>query len=604
MPALVDTSIRLLGQEPLAGRVPSGDLYKLAELLDGAGFAYLDVSGGGCFEAAVRRGVESPWERIRAIKLRTKTPLALALRGRFLVGTHPVEDEIIRRFIACAAANGIDIFRLDDPMNDVGNLREAAEAVLAAGKQFEGGLVYSPGRAGDTELLVQQARKLPEIGATRVVLHDPTGSLPPNRAHELVKILKEESGLPVAVYCQGAGGNALASSIEAARAGAELIACSIYPIALTLHRAPGEVLAQTLEGLGFDCKVDAEVLWQASDLVDEHIGDELIAPLAPRIAARAAEYGFPPGIVAALDAHLQTYSAADLLDEVLDELNRIRQDLGSPPLASPTVQILGWQALIHVLSANRYQTVVDELPPLVRGEYGRTPDEIDPTVKRAIELRSAEVATPKAPPSWEELRERASGLASSDEELLLLRFFDQEAEPLLRAIRSRTSPDIEFFGGTVERGRADRIREIVQIVQETGVGEVSIEDDDMRVTVRSRSDRPGEQAGGEGAPLAPAEFGETPEMRPTEGMLAVTSPMVGTFYRSPSPESPPFVQLGDTVEAGQTVCILEAMKLMNEVKTEDTGIVRRICKEDGDPVQFGDLLVELEPLAGKPLDNY
>jgi oxaloacetate decarboxylase alpha subunit len=600
MPALVDTSIRLLGQEPLAGRVPSGDLYKLAELLDSAGFAYLDVSGGGCFEAAVKRGVESPWERIRAIKMRTKTPLALALRGRFLVGTHPVDDDIIRSFIACAAANGIDVFRLDDPMNDVDNLRAAADAVLAAGKELEGGLVYSPGRAGDTELLVEQARKLPALGAARVVLHDPTGSLPPNRAHELVEKLKAESGLPVAVYCQGAGGNALASSIEAARAGAELIACSIYPIALTLHRAPGEVLAQTLAGLGFDCKVDAEVLWQASDLVDEHIGDEVITPLAPRIAARAAEYGFPSGIVAALDAHLKNYSAADLLDDVLDELNLIRQELGSPPLASPTVQILGWQALVHVLSANRYQTVVDELPPLVRGEYGRTPDEIDPTVKRAIELCSAEAKEPKPAPTLDELRERSAGLAASDEELLLLRFFDQEAEPLLRAIRSRTSPDIEFLGGAVERDRAERIRDIIHVVQETGVSEVTIEDDDMRVTVRSGA----EHAAGTAAPLASAEFEQTPEKRPTEGMIAVTSPMVGTFYRSPTPGTPPFVQLGETIEVGQSLCILEAMKLMNEVKADQGGIVRRVCKEVGDPVQFGDLLVELEPISGKPLDNY
>jgi oxaloacetate decarboxylase (Na+ extruding) subunit alpha len=600
VPALIDTSIRLLGQEPLAGRVPTGDLYKLAELLDGAGFAYLDVSGGGCFEAAVRRGVESPWERIRALKMRTSTPLAMALRGRFLVGSRPVDDEVIRRFVVCAAANGIDIFRLDDPLNDVSNLRVAAEAVTAAGKELEGGLVYSPGRGGDIELLIEQARKLPEIGAARVVLHDPTGSLPPNIAHELVERLKAESKLPVAVYCQGAGGYALASSIEAARAGAEMIACSIYPIALTLHRASGEVLATTLSGLGFDCKVDVEMLWQASDLVDEHIGDEVIAPLAPRIAARAAEYGFPPGIVAELDVHLQKYSAGDLIDEVLDELARVRQELGSPPLASPIVQILAWQALIHVLSASRYQTVVNELPPLIRGEYGRTPEEIDPTVKRAIELRSEASPQPAPAPTLEELREQSVGLAASDEELLLLRFFDQEAEPLLRAIRSRTEPDTLFFGGTVERDRSERIRDIVKVVQETGVSEVTIEDDDMRVTVRSA----GESGLRSQTPLAVDEPEQTPEIRPTEGMLAVSSPMVGTFYRSSNPSIPPFVQLGDTVEPGQTLCILEAMKLMNEVRSEDAGVVRRICKEDGAPVQFGDLLFELEPIGGKPLDAY
>jgi oxaloacetate decarboxylase alpha subunit len=601
VPGLVDTSIRLLGQDPLAGRIPTGDVYKLAELLDGAGFAYLDVSGGGCFEAAVRRGVESPWERIRALKLRTSTPLALAVRGRFLVGSHPVDDDIIRSFVACAAANGIDIFRLDDPLNDVDNLREAAAAVAAAGKEIEAGLVYSPGRAGDTELLVEQARKLPEIGAARVVLHDPTGSLPPNHAHELVERLGAESKLPVAVYCQGAGGYALAASIEAARAGAELIACSIYPIALTLHRAPGEVLASTLKGLGFDTKVDVETLWQASDLVDEHIGDDLIAPLAPRIAARAAEYGFPPGVVAELDLHLQSYSAADLLDEVLDELARVRQELGSPPLASPIVQILAWQSLIHVLSASRYQTVVDELPPLVRGEYGRTPDEIDATVKRAIELRAGETPIAATGPSLDELRERAAGLAASDEELLLLRFFDEKAEPLLRAIRSRTAPSAEAFAGAVERDRAQRIRDIVGVVQETGVAEVTIEDDDMRVTVRSAGER---AAAAPAAPLASVEPEQTPEIRPSEGMVAVTAPMVGTFYRSPSPGAAPFVQLGDTVEVGQAICILEAMKLMNEVKAESAGVVRRILKENGEPVQFGEMLMELEPIGAKPLDGY
>jgi pyruvate/oxaloacetate carboxyltransferase len=141
VPSLVDTTIRLLGQEPLAGRVPAAEQLRLAEILDKAGFAYLEVSGGGCFDAAVRRGVESPWERIRALKARVKTPLGLALRGRFLVGSRPVDADFARRFVASAAANGIDVFRLHDPLNDVSNLREAAEAIVAADRDFEAGLV-------------------------------------------------------------------------------------------------------------------------------------------------------------------------------------------------------------------------------------------------------------------------------------------------------------------------------------------------------------------------------------------------------------------------------------------------------------------------------
>ncbi len=153
MPALADTTIRLLGQEPLAGRMPVAEQFRLAEILDRAGFAYLEVSGGGNFESAVKRGVESPWERIRALKSRVKTPLGLALRGRFLVGSRPVDADFARRFVASAAENGIDVFRLHDPLNDMSNLREAAEAIVAAERDFEAGLVYSPGRTGELETL-------------------------------------------------------------------------------------------------------------------------------------------------------------------------------------------------------------------------------------------------------------------------------------------------------------------------------------------------------------------------------------------------------------------------------------------------------------------
>src|ERR687886_1650569 len=196
MPGLADTTVRLLGQEPLAGLLPTAEQLRIAEILDRAGLVYLEVSGGGCFESAVKRGVESPWERIRALKARVKTPLGLALRGRFLVGSRPVDAEFARRFVASAAANGIDVFRLHDPLNDVSNLREAAEAVVGAERDFEAGLVFSPGRTGEIDTLIERARILPELGAVRVLLHDPTGSLQPHRAEELVHALADSSGLP------------------------------------------------------------------------------------------------------------------------------------------------------------------------------------------------------------------------------------------------------------------------------------------------------------------------------------------------------------------------------------------------------------------------
>src|SRR5918999_4651591 len=323
MPALVDTTIRLLSQEPLAGRIPSAQLFALAEILDGAGFAYLEVSGGGVFDSSVRRGIETPWEHIRALKARTNTPLGLALRGRFLVGSRPVGADFVRRFVSSAAENGIDVFRLHDPLNDVSNLREAGEAIVAAGKEFHAGLVYSPGDNGQTDALVEQSRKLADLGAARALIHDPTGGLEPHQAGELVRRVAEASGVPVGLYCQGAGGSGLAAALEAARAGADLIATAVYPVALTLHRVSGESVASALQGRGRAGDVDVAKLWEASDLVDEHIGDEPVTPLAPRLAVRAAEFDLPAGLVAALDTHLRAHAAGDRLLEVIEELQQI-----------------------------------------------------------------------------------------------------------------------------------------------------------------------------------------------------------------------------------------------------------------------------------------
>ena len=602
MPQLVDTTIRLLSQEPLAGRVSAAGLYELAAELDKAGFACLEVSGGGCFDAAVRRGVESPWERIRSIRARCSTPLGMALRGRFLVGSRPVSSDLVRGFVASAAGSGIDVFRLHDPLNDLANLREAADAIRDAGKELSVGLVHSPGPTGETEVLLERAHHLVELGAARVLIHDPASSLDPAQARELVERVGEASGLPVGLHCQGAGGVGLAAAIEAVRAGAERIAVALYPIALSLHRVSAEALTKSLAGVGLDTGVDLRGLWRASELVDEALGDEPVPPLSPRVAVRAAEYTLPAGLVAELDVRLREHGSDDRLDEVLEELTRIRRECGWPPLASPIGQVIGSQALLHVLSAQRWRFVVDELRDLVEGRYGTPPGEVDATVTRAVELLGDGVERAEKPEELDELREDARGLAASEEELLLLALYGDDAEPLLRSVRSRGRRDESETTGLAP-GEAERLREIIRVVEESGISEVTIEEGEMRVTVR-RTDE-----GGEGpvlplpVPTAPVhEDPDGPTEPPQNDVIRVESPMVGTFYRAPQPDADPFVEEGDTVEAGQTLCILEAMKLMNEVKAESEGVVRRVCVENAAPVQYGDLLFELEPLNGRPLD--
>ena len=375
----------------------------------------------------------------------------------------------------------------------------------------------------------------------------------------------------------------------------------MYPLALALHRIAGESLVEALHGLDRETGVDVARVWEASDVVDEHIGDEPLAPLAPRIAVRAAEYDLPAGLVAALDPHLRAHAAGDRLLDTLTEVVRIREDAGWPPLAAPIGQILGSQALLNVLSARRYGTVLDEFRLLVTGAYGTTPGEIDPAVRRAIELLGGDApALDDDPPSVEDVREAADGLASSEEDLVLLAMFGEEAETLLQTIRQRHSREASLLGGDVDAQRGERIRELVKIVQESGVGEIEIEDEGMRVSVR-RADEPGTAAVPAVSGVALAEADLAAERAHAVGTIRVESPMVGVFYRASQPGAPPFVEVGDVVAAGQTLCVLEAMKLFNELKADADGRVRTIHADNGQAVEFGTLLFELDPIDAPPV---
>jgi oxaloacetate decarboxylase alpha subunit len=351
-----------------------------------------------------------------------------------------------------------------------------------------------------------------------------------------------------------------------------------------------------------DAGVNVEVLWEAAEIVDEFIGDDPITPVAPHIAVRAAQHELPAGLVAAIDTRLRAHGANDRLDEVLGELAVIRDEAGSPPVAAPIGQILASQAIVHVLSASRYQTVVDELRALLDGSFGTPPGAIDPTVQRAVSLVSAGIPDGEPAPDLDAIRKDAAGLAASEEELLLLALFGEEAEPLLKAIRDRSSGEDSLLGGGVDQTRAERIREIVRIVQETGIAEIAVEEEGTRVSVRRTEDRVPLEA------AAPETAAEEPEVAPgeaepaTDGAVRVEAPMVGTFYRAPQPGAPPFVEEGDAVAPGQTLCILEAMKLMNEVKAEVEGVVRTIHVQNGQSVEYGQALFDLEPVLARPLD--
>jgi oxaloacetate decarboxylase alpha subunit len=249
---------------------------------------------------------------------------------------------------------------------------------------------------------------------------------------------------------------------------------------------------------------------------------------------------------------------------------------------------------------------VDELRALYRGDFGEPPTEFDATARRAIELISD--GTPEAEPAadLDAVRDEARGLAASDEELLLLALFGEEAEALLHAVRGRARGEEGLVGGSVDQTRAETIRELVRIVQESGVGEIAVEESGMRVTVKRREDTEPVPEVPAPAPSIPTPDDlalPAPEAAPeTDGVIRVEAPMVGTFYRAASPGAPPFVEEGASVARGQTLCILEAMKLMNEIKSDLDGTIRRIHVGNGEAVEFGQLLFEIEPALGRPLD--
>jgi oxaloacetate decarboxylase (Na+ extruding) subunit alpha len=583
---IVDTTIRLLSQQPLAGNASTATVLEVAELLDGAGFACLEVSGGGCFDAAVRRGVESPWDRIRALKARcTRTPLQIAVRGRFLVGSRPVSDDLVRRFILSAAESGIDVFRLHDPMNDVENLAPAAAAVREAGGRLYAGLAFS-GQMGNLERVVEKARRLADLGAERVLLHDSAGALDPGVCGTVLERLAGAAGVPAGLYCQGTGGKALAMAVEAARHGADPIAVAAYPVASLLNRVAAEVLGESLASLEIQHGIDVERVWEASRFIDAHVTSQMPAlPVPPRIILRTAITRLPVGLVAEIDARLRSADALDRLDEVLAELNDVRADCGTAPLAAPIGGILAGQAVTHVLTARRWAEVSDEMRALLSGAYG------DPPLPFAAEAAAHATQMPTEPDlDMDDLRSQAGG-AGSEEDLLLLALFGDAAARLLENLRGRGGESSSREG--IDSSQSERIRELVRLVEGSDVGELTVEDGPLRITVRKQEERPLPVVM---APQAPASADGEAHEPEVSSSIRLESPMVGTFYRSPSPAQPAFVAEGDRVEVGQTLCILEAMKLFNEFKSDHAGVVRRILVDNAQPVEYGQPLFELEPV--------
>ena len=460
MTRIVDTTIRLLSQQPLVTTISTSRLLEVAEILDTAGFASLEVTGGGCFEAAVQRGVESPWERVRALKSRcSRTPLQMAVRGRFLVGAQPLSDDLVRRFILVAAESGIDIFRLHDPLNDVENIASAAAAVREAGCRLYAGLAFS-GYMPNLPRVVEKARRLADMGADHLILNDPAGALDPGTCDRVIGGLREAAGLPVGLYCQGTGGNALAMAIESARARRRADRRRRLPGGLVA--APSSrprCCATRLSGLGLEHGVDQGTGCGGLALHRRarHLADAGIADPAPDHASHRAQPRCRWGWSPISTPRLRVLGAPDRLDEVLEEFKRVRMDCGMPPLAQPVGGVLAGQAVRHVLSARRWAEVIGVCRWVpVPGAYG---PRREPIARRARPSHATTVPPPHEQPRHRRVARREGNASPVEEDLLLVALFGDERQPA-PGPRCEAAVTVRiWWGDHLDRSEAARIRE-------------------------------------------------------------------------------------------------------------------------------------------------
>ncbi len=605
---ITDTTLRDGHQSLWATRMRTSEMIPVLELMDSIGFHSLECWGGATFDASLRFLDEDPWERLRLIKKHVvRTPLQMLLRGQNLVGYRHYGDDIVRRFVYKAAENGMDVFRVFDALNDIRNYETAAAAIKETGKHFQGAVVYTISPVHSLDHYVDAAHALVDMGADSICIKDMAALLSPFYAEQLVARLKAELKVPIQLHCHYIGGLAPMTYLKAIEAGVDVIDTATVPLAFGNSQPATEMVVSALTGTPYDSGLDLEKLFEMAKYFEkvrlEGGWDRGVTSLTHM---QVYSHQVPGGMISNLESQLSEQSALDRLPEVLEEIPIVRAEVGFPPLVTPMSQIVGTQAVLNVLSGRRWHIVPDEMKQYLRGKYGAAPGPVSREVlmrvlegEEPIGVRPADLIDE----TLEDYREEIGELARSEEDLLSYAMFPQTARVYLG--RHHIGPESDVFGvhdqyissqpgAALLEQSADRVKDILAMIEESEVDEVVIEEGDLKITVRKAGVEPAAAAApAPAAPQAPAAGAGADES--TNGYHLVKSKWVATFYRSPSPQSPSFVEVGDEVEAGQTLCILEMMKMMNELTADVAGVVREILVENGETVQYGQPLFAIEP---------
>jgi oxaloacetate decarboxylase alpha subunit len=642
---ITDTSLRDAHQSLWATRMRTADMLPIAEKLDQVGYHSLEVWGGVTFDVCMRYLNEDPWERLRLLRKHIKkTPLQMLLRGQSLVGYKHYPDDVVESFIARSVEKGINIIRVFDALNDVRNLETAIRASKKAGAHAQAAMVYTVSPVHTNEHYLAMGRQLAEMGAESLCIKDMAGLLAPYRAYDLVKLLKDNLGLPVQLHCHYIGGLAVGTYLKAVEAGVDVIDTATVPLAFGASLPPVETVVRALQGTTFDTALNIHDLFEVAEFFEEMRKNNGFERGVTRINdMRVFDHQVPGGMISNLVTQLEEQKALYRIGEVLSEIPRVREDLGYPPLVTPNSQIVGTQAVLNVLTGERYKLVPGEVREFFQGCYGRPPAPVNQEIARKvlgdrepITCRPADLLEPRL----ERIRKEMKDLATCEEDVISYALFPQVGKRFLeernRGGRKEPGPvsdraekvslnqlqkmaaarvEEKSSGPVPARGPAgqepggkgaskeerkmnlDDVRELIMLVNETGITEVKLESDGIKLAIKKGLDLkagPGSSVPAEQALAIPSGQKETgssmPEQTETKdqaALIPVISPMVGTFYRSPSPEAPPYVSVGEYIKKGQTLCIIEAMKLMNKIDSEVEGEIVEITVENGSPVEYG-----------------
>lgn len=613
---IMDTTIRDGQQSLWATRMPVGDMLPILPKMDRVGYWAIEAWGGATFDTCLRFLDENPWDRLRSIKSKTpNTRLSMLSRGQNLVGYKHYSKDVVNRFIAAAHRNGIDVFRVFDALNDIRNVVDNAEAIKACGGHFEGAISYTLSPVHTLDSFLEYGQQLKDLGADSIAIKDMAGMLTPYRTERIVKAFNAEIGLPIHVHCHYVGGMAPANYLKAAEAGAAIVDTAAAPLAFGNSQPAVEMLVAAMQESRYDTGLDLGLLFEISEYWEEvRKRGHYKRGVSSLTHMKVYSHQVPGGMMSNLMSQLEIQNAIDRLDDVMEEIPRVRAEVGYPPLVTPLSQIVGTQAVFNVLTGKRWSVVSKEMKDYICGYYGKAPGPMSPEVVNRVVGESDIMLDPDVAPgslvttTFAELEEEIGDLAKTEEDVLMYALFPNEARTYLS--KHRTSEKVDFLleeesSNTKEDDYVDinQIRELVRVAEESGVGEIVVEEEGSRIAVRM----PGAVAAAPAAPVAAAApaAAAAPVAAPAAAPAAaashpanwycVTSPMVGTFYAAPAPGEPAFVQVGDEVAANQTLCIVEAMKLMNEIGAEEMGTVREVCVEDATPVEFGTPLFYIEP---------